>query len=551
MTEACPTRREARVLQDPLVTRKPMLASMAKLRTSSKCRDLTMVHSTVWALLLGLAAWNLLACGEAFTACEEGSTCATAGASGTHGGHAGASYHAGSSGTAGNTGESGAAGEGSTACDASQSPSVDSCVISDEYAVFVDPSGKDSAAGTKHAPVQTITKALELAGEGKAVIACIGSYDEQIELTRATRLYGGFTCASSATPWTYRNGKRAKLTPSAPGPSLSISAGTAAIVIEDFEFNAKDAHEPGESSIAAFLNASSNVALTRVKLLAGKGVDGADGTLTPVTFPMQSVLNGKPASGETGGGSTLVACPVGGSTGGGRGGDGGILASGGGSGAPALGGGAPGMFAGLCAGSGSGGNGAAAAAQPAASGALNFGSITPTGWSGAPGTDGAHGTPGQGGGGGTGAATGGAGGGGGAGGCGGAGGSGGKAGGSSIALLLLNSTPTINASEFVSSDAGKGGKGSAGQDGQAQAGNAGVQVPNGCSGGKGGAGGAGGAGGGAAGGLSVGIAYQGSAPSTDADTTFSVGVAGTKGVGGVAGTNDGIDGEAHEMLEVP
>ncbi|MEP7049163.1 MAG: hypothetical protein ABJB12_02370 [Pseudomonadota bacterium] len=198
--------------------------------------------------------------------------------------------------------------------------------------------------------------------------------------------------------------------------------------------------------------------------------------------------------------------------------------------------------------SGSGGDGTNATAHPPAPGATKLGTITPTGWSGIPGTDGTPGTPGQGGGGGTGKSSGG----GGAGGCGGAGGTGGKAGGSSIALLVFNSTVTFTANQLVAVNAGKGGNGIAGQPEQSVGGNGGFpDVTGGCSGGTGGTGGNGGAGGGAAGGISVGIAYVGTtAPLPDSATTLTTGTAGATGLGGVPGTNDGINGKAQNILEI-
>jgi hypothetical protein len=49
----------------------------------------------------------------------------------------------------------------------------------------------------------------------------------------------------------------------------------------------------------------------------------------------------------------------------------------------------------------------------------------------------------------------------------------------------------------------------------------------------------------------VGIAYVGaSAPTPDAATTIATGTAGAKGIGGVAGTNDGIAGVKQDVLQV-
>ncbi|HET7544054.1 MAG TPA: hypothetical protein VFK05_29485 [Polyangiaceae bacterium] len=509
------------------------------------------------------------ACGPTSSTCKELHNCESrGGASGNDGksgasgdapggsgnsggtsGTSGISGNGGSPGGSGSSGEAGTAGAGPT-CDPTKSPSEEACLVNDDYAIFVAPTGKDGGGGSKAGPVKTIAKALELASQEKIVIACDGTYEEQVKIAAGAKLYGGFACPGTANPWVYEAGKKAKVAPAAKGVALSITAAATAVAIEDFEFDAKDGLDPGESSIAAFVSGSTAVTLTRVKLVAGTGVNGSNGALAPLTLPDPLTLKGNPASGDTGGAFNTGMCSVGEKPRGGAGGYGGAGAvTTGGSGTPDLGMGKGGV-AGSCSPNGTGQDGANAAPQPPALGATKLGSITPTGWTGAPGADGATGTPGQGGGGGAGALAGGGGGGGGSGGCGGAGATGGKAGGSSIALLALNSSLTLTANELISATAGSGGNGIAGQEGQL-GGNGGLPDANGgCGGGKGGKGGQGGAGGGAAGGISVGIAYQGTAPVADADTTVVTGIAGTKGVGGAPGMNDGIDGVKQDVLQV-
>jgi hypothetical protein len=527
---------------------------------------------TSLGLVLAAAAGAALlaACLPTTTTCEDLRSCAAAGGKN----QAGTSGRGGSSGTAGalnggnpgnagssasggsahagspNGGDAGSAGDSGTLCDTTKSPSQESCLIDNEYAVFVAPTGKDGASGTKAAPVKTIAKAVELAGDTKMVIACDGTYDEQVKLTAGAKLYGGFACPGSAAPWSYESGKKAKVAPSTRGLALGIATDAAAVIIEDFEFDAKDGVDPGESSVAAFVSTSTNVALTRVKLVAGRGVDGANGALAQLTLPDPSTLKGTAANGDSGGMFNTGMCSAGEKPKGGAGGNGGAgAATTGGSGTPDLGMGKGGI-AGSCLAVGAGQDGANAAPQPPAPGASKLGTITAIGWNGSAGSDGATGTPGQGGGGGAGALAGGGGGGGGSGGCGGAGATGGKAGGSSIALLVLNSSIALTANELASGDAGNGGSGAVGQEGQA-GGSGGVQVPDGCQGGKGGKGGQGGAGGGAAGGMSVGIAYQGATPIADSETVIATSAAGAKGIGGVPNLNDGIAGVKQDLFEVP
>jgi hypothetical protein len=124
-------------------------------------------------------------------------------------------------------------------------------------------------------------------------------------------------------------------------------------------------------------------------------------------------------------------------------------------------------------------------------------------------------------------------------------------------LLVMTSTVSLVSCELSATDAGKGGNGVAGQSGQTTPGNGGLpDASGGCQGGKGGKGGNGGASGGGAGGISVGIAWNGSSAmdptlTMTTSTKITTGALGTKGVGGVTPTNDGIDGVKEDVLKVP
>jgi len=504
---------------------------------------------------------GLVACGgDDFDSCEANNNCA--GGAGTDGGGGGGSGGtggtsgtggAGGSGAAGGTGGAsgggGAGGDGGS-CDTSKSPSEEACLVSDTNAVFVSPTGKSGATGTKADPLKSFADAVtkaKTAGHGR-VIGCNGDYDEKLTLTSAAdgiKIYGGFKCAD----WSYDATAKANLKPTTTGIVLTVDTLAAGATFEDVGFIAMPGSAPGESSIAAFAKESGAISMKRVKLEAGKGVKGAAGTKTDFTYPTQTTLEGKNATGDTGAAFNQVTCPDGAKTTGAKGGDGGAGVSGGGVGQPALGGGIGGTAGAPCTGAGVGGVGSNAVAVTPAAGAKTLGAIGANGWSGTPGGDGTPGGPGQGGGGGTGDATSGGGGGGGAGACGGAPGKGGAAGGSSVALLALNTTVTLDSSDLVATDAGDGGAGAAGQIGQQLGGAGGAKASFGCNGGNGGKGADGGAGGGGAGGVSAGVVWKGKTPTLNA-TTPKVGNKGAKGVGGKPGTNDGIDGDAKPTLEV-
>jgi hypothetical protein len=534
--------------------------------------------ASAFLLVIGLA-WISAApgCIEPFTSCTSSGTCrdSLGGAGGEAedapseadgGGEAGGAASGGVSGSsdasteAGSGGEGGVAGGGPGVCDPDRSPRDEACLVADEYAIFVAPSGKDQNAGTRAAPVSSLKRALALAGsaEGatrntKRIIVCAAKFDEPVIVVDGLKLYGGFVCPGNANAWEYDATSKTEIAPSTVGPALEIKGVVEPVVIEDVAFSAADGTNEVPSSVAAFVANSASVMLRGVVLTAGKGIDGRKELTTGFTFPQAATLNGLDASGTYAPGQgNECRCPDGRTTRGSGGGSAPGQAAA--SGLPIYNdvdgrGGDPSF---TCSAGGAGRNGAAAPLSgERGEGATSVGKITSSGWEPASGADAAHGAPGQGGGGGAGRSDS-AGGGGGCGSCGGKGGPGGKGGGASIALLSADSTILLSGCQLVASDAGDGGGGSVGQPGQMAAGAGGIgygaSSGDGCPGGDGGLGSAGGNGGGGAGGVSAGIVYAGSPPERDAATAIHVGSAGKAGVGESAGRNDGVDGVAVDEL---
>ena len=113
-------------------------------------------------------------------------------------------------------------------------------------------------------------------------------------------------------------------------------------------------------------------------------------------------------------------------------------------------------------------------------------------------------------------------------------------------MVLENASLSVGA-------AGDGGAGRPGQQGQQEVGFGGnvVSVGNSCAGGGGGRGGNGGASGGGAGGVSVGILWSGDHLPAQIEISFELGAPGVGGIGGEPGVNDGVNGIAQDVFEVP
>jgi hypothetical protein len=512
-----------------------------------------------------------LASGSSGTAGGNGNGAGTSGASGRSGnagttGTSGTSGRAGASGTAGTGADSGAAGAPSM-CDGSRSPEVESCVISDDYGLFVSATGDDTTGdGTEAAPYATLTMALTKTEILKRVYVCAAEYKEPstLEIPGGVSIYGGFGCDGGA--WTYDSANnKASLKPQSPiGAEIRSGGG---VSLTDLSITATDATGPGGNSFGLMV-IDSGVALTRVEIKAGSGaigsagvdgVNGADGT------DATSAQNGKTAI--CGGVDDNVgaswpaqsACNV-------RGGVGGtgyasLPPTAGGPGVPAdhvtppgvSNGGLPATMAGAAPMSGglAGSNGDAGAVGAAAP---DIGGFNAQGYTVASGGDGGNGYPGQGGGGGGASmgiknqsvsCTGASGGAGGMGGCGGTRATGGKGGGASVAVFSWNSPVMLVTSSLLASNGGAGGKGGkAGTGGLGKRGgtggdaNSGSGIGSGGDGGKGGLGGNGGNGAGGTGGPSIAIAYSTMEPVVDELSTLTLGAGGLPGAGGTYGNPD-------------
>ena len=415
--------------------------------------------------------------------------------------------------------------------------------------IYVDGKvGTDFNGGTRTAPVKTIAKGVALAkqqGAGRVYVCAQGApYDEHVSIDAAISLIGSVTCKDAPSPWTATD-DRTVITPSTPGPALTIS-GAKGLVIQGFAMSTPDGNAQGPDSVVAVVS-TSQVTFDHVTMQAGRGNAGGTKVVTPDNHVVLTPANSA-SDMYTAGGTVTCTCIDGTKTTGGAGGGGGGFNAGA-NGTPALGGGKGGVSVafgnptGPCAG-GKGADGSAGASGTTAAVRV----LAAAGLSAdVRGGDGKNGTVAQGGGGGgsnqlysTGAVY--AAGGGGCGGCGGSGGKSGVNGGWSVALVVFRSTIGLVMTSSRASAAGDGqpgGDGQAGEPGEPGGGGA-------CLGGGGGSGKGGGAGAGGNGGSSIAIAFTKDSALTLDATSESGLEAGTPGKGAAGGsgvtTLNGVDG---------
>ena len=557
---------------------------------------------TLGLLAVSGFAWS---CSGKSEDCNANLTCAPYGGEVGYGGGSGAASASGSSGTtgtsggasgkgggsssgAGNSGDGGAdaaAGSGGApppTCDGTLSPDVDACVVSDEYGVFVSPTGIDAGAdGTQAHPFATVSAALAHISKIKHVYVCVGDGDylepDTLQIPDRVSIYGGFTCVGGT--WKYDSATPAHLISSQPIGAMITNA-KVGVVIQDLRLDAANAPEDGTgaNSFGLMISGSQGIALKRVEIRAGKGgkgKSGADGAMGVDGLPSTDAQKGvagscvNPAASQPGAQSVAKICES-------QGGIGGTAFFG-----TAYSAMQDGSSAYLVTPSngGKGGEQHASNADPGKNGdngargekgtaAPLLGTFSEGGYKVASGGNGAVGKPGQGGGGGgasLGSATciGASGGAGGMGGCGGEPGIGGIGGGASVALLSWQSVVSLDNCKLTAGaggaggDAGKGHAGGVGKSGGAGGEGDGVNFGNGGDGGKGGIGGGGGNGSGGTGGPSIALVYDGTpvtqvTPSTlsFSTTPAAAGKGGTLGQPGDYGY-DGSKGLTQDIYPKP
>lgn len=424
--------------------------------------------------------------------------------------------------------------------------------VTNEGALFVSKTADAAVAdGTIAKPYASLATALaKVTGEKRRIYVCEGTYEEQVTIeTVPSTVIGGLSCD-------FKNpGRKPKIAPKS-GIAFGIAAVGGASVIDVTIEAVSDTNAPGSSAVGMFITGSTQIFLRGVEITTGPGqhgTNGANGSDTP-NHPggqaPQAVGGG--GGGAAGIGPICPACADATKS----------VAGNGGATTPSFAFPSPGdampKVPGQVSNSGTsaptvctpglpGANGGPGAK---ATGGTAPGKLAAKSWTDRSKTAlaGKNGGPGQGGGGGGTLTSGGGGGSGACGGCGGTGGGAGTDGGSSIGILIHQSTKVVIEKSTVTTAAGgNGGNGGDGQVGQEAPLAGGVSGGGGaCAGGAGGHGAGGGGGGGGIGGYSVPIAYAGEAPQTAQSvlTPSTAGMPGTGGKGGpaVSAGNKGEDG---------
>jgi hypothetical protein len=425
-------------------------------------------------------------------------------------------------------------------------------------AVFVAPTGQNSNAGTRTAPLLTINagiaKALALGVAG--VYVQQGSYPERVVVAPSVGVYGSYsstwTTRSASTPSTIIGGPEAVFANGATNVHLQLLRIQGVADASDRSVYGIRAISGSSLFLEGVVVTAANAAAGQSAPNMGPGANGAPGS------------NGQAGSCNSNtGGLGGAGAPGGGGFAGGAGGNGGYNTAPGANGFAGPAGGGSGGAGGPSGDPGlpgaNGFNGVDGMPGPNGNGAPNNTSLAGIVWAGGIAGNGLFGNDAKGGGGGGGGGgqdtcflcgsdgMGNGGGGGGAGGRKGNGANGGTSGGGSFAVYLWGSSVTITGGSLTSGNGGAGGAGGVGgAGGLGGFGGMGSTACNetgaGGNGGRGGNGGSGGHGGGGAGGPTVALFAGGGSTQGASGTTFSTGSAGAGGTSAGGPASSGAPG---------
>src|SRR5712691_10822285 len=171
------------------------------------------------------------------------------------------------------------------------------------HALWVAPTGDNSKAGTRQAPMATIQAAIDrlnTAGTGGGVYVVAGTYAQSLTLQPKVSVFGGFN------PTTFLRDIAANGTIVSGGPTAVTGNGANSLTLDGLTIQSADA-PAGGSSVGIALSGGTGVVINRNMITAGKGAAGSDGSVG------SAGINGASGAGSTAAGTgsgALGGAPV-------------------------------------------------------------------------------------------------------------------------------------------------------------------------------------------------------------------------------------------------
>lgn len=166
--------------------------------------------------------------------------------------------------------------------------------ITEQYGIFVSTGGAAEAAGTRQAPLASITEAIAKAkASKKRVFVCEGTYEESLQIENGVSIVAGLDC-SVPTAWKLSDKHSSLKSPVS--PALKATSITSPTRIDNLDIEAPDATEASGSSIGALVVDSNALTFAKGTIKAGVGMKGEDGVEAEQLYVESDRLPGLPVA---------------------------------------------------------------------------------------------------------------------------------------------------------------------------------------------------------------------------------------------------------------
>lgn len=168
--------------------------------------------------------------------------------------------------------------------------------ITEQYGIFVSKDGVAEAAGTRQAPLASITEAIAKAKAAKKrVFVCEGTYEESLALENGVSIVAGLDC-SVPTAWKLTDKHSSVKSPTS--PALKATGITTPTRVDNLDIEAPDATEASGSSIGALVVDSNALTFSKSTIKAGVGMKGEDGVEAEQLYIQSDMLPGLAVSAQ-------------------------------------------------------------------------------------------------------------------------------------------------------------------------------------------------------------------------------------------------------------
>lgn len=145
--------------------------------------------------------------------------------------------------------------------------------VTEQFGIFVAANGAPGAAGTRAAPVSTISEGITLAKAAKKrVYVCAGTYTEALELLPGVSIVGNMDCATDPAKWTISQANALVASPTSPAiTAREINVPTR---IDGLDVIAPAGNDTEPSSIGLLAVNSTGLTFVGGKIEAQRGANG-------------------------------------------------------------------------------------------------------------------------------------------------------------------------------------------------------------------------------------------------------------------------------------